>query len=184
MKGLVFLGERRTAFVEVEDPAPGNGEVVVEIKASGMCGSDLHPYRAPSDPTRSMETRVIGGHEPAGIVVAVGPGVPRHVARAGDRVMVHHYHGCTVCRHCRTGWPQLCEPTTRTTYSANAHGAHAPYMKVSSETLVPLRPSLSFEAGAAIPRAERGQRGGRSSACNRGATRRSPCSVRVLSASP
>ena len=150
MKGLVFLGDRRTAFIEVQDPTPDHGEVVVEIKASGMCGSDLHPYRAPFDPTRAPEARMIGGHEPSGIVLAVGPGVPRHVAKLGDRVMVHHYHGCTVCRHCRTGWPQLCEPVTRTTYSANAHGAHAPYMKVAADTLVPLHESLSFEAGAAI----------------------------------
>jgi len=150
VKGLVFLGDRRTAFVEVQDPTPDHGEVVVAIKASGMCGSDLHFYRAPHDAARPLEARMIAGHEPSGIVAAVGPGVPPHVARVGDRVMVHHYHGCTVCRHCRTGWPQLCEPVTRTTYSANAHGAHAPHMKVAAATLVPLDESLSFEAGAAI----------------------------------
>ena len=150
MKGLVFLGDRRIGFVDVEDPTPQHGEVIVEIKASGMCGSDLHPYRAPHDGSRPLESRVIGGHEPSGIVAAVGPGVPKHVAKPGDRVMVHHYHGCTVCRHCRTGWPQLCEPVTRTTYSANAHGAHAPFMKVAASTLIPLDDALSFEAGAAI----------------------------------
>jgi threonine dehydrogenase-like Zn-dependent dehydrogenase len=150
VKGLVFPGDRRTAFIEVPDPAPGHGEVVVEIKASGLCGSDLHFYRAPNDSSRALESRMIVGHEPSGIVAAIGPGVPRHVAKPGDRVMVHHYHGCTVCRHCRTGWPQLCEPVTRTTYSANAHGAHAPYMKVAADTLVPLDDTLSFEAGAAI----------------------------------
>lgn len=150
MRGLVFPGDRSTALVEVADPTPGHGEVVVAIKASGMCGSDLHVYRAPGDPARPAGDRVIAGHEPSGIVVAVGPGVPPHVAAVGRRVMVHHYHGCTVCRHCRTGWPQLCEPATRTTYSADAHGAHAPYMKVAADTLVPLDDALSFEAGAAI----------------------------------
>ncbi len=150
MKGLVFLGDRKTALVEVEDPTPDHGEVVVEIKASGMCGSDLHFYRAPHDPSRSIASRMIAGHEPSGTIAAVGPNVPAHVARVGDRVMVHHYHGCTVCDHCRTGWPQLCEPVTRTTYSANAHGAHAPFMRVAADTLVPLHHSLSFEAGAAI----------------------------------
>ncbi|TIT82785.1 MAG: iditol 2-dehydrogenase, partial [Mesorhizobium sp.] len=150
MKGIVFLGDRRLASIEVEDPTPGYGEVVVEIKASGMCGSDLHPYRAPYDPNRPLESRIVGGHEPSGIVAAIGLGVPPPVAKVGDRVMIHHYHGCTVCRHCRTGWPQLCEPVTRTTYSANAHGAHASYMKVAADTLVPLHDTLSFEAGAAI----------------------------------
>jgi threonine dehydrogenase-like Zn-dependent dehydrogenase len=150
MQGLTFLGDRRLAFIDVPDPTPGSGEVIVQIKASGMCGSDLHTYRAPYDPAIPMDRRVIGGHEPAGVVVAVGPGVPDHAARNGDRVMVHHYHGCSVCAHCRTGWPQLCRPSTRTTYSANAHGAHAPYMKVPASTLVPLDDALSFEAGAAI----------------------------------
>jgi threonine dehydrogenase-like Zn-dependent dehydrogenase len=150
MKGLVFLGDRKLAYVDVEDPTPGQGEVVVQIKASGMCGSDLHPYRASHDSGIALEHRVIGGHEPCGIVAAVGAGVPRHVAKVGDRVMVHHYHGCSICRHCRTGWPQLCKPATRVTYSANAHGAHAPYMKAMASTLVPLHEALSFEAGAAI----------------------------------
>jgi threonine dehydrogenase-like Zn-dependent dehydrogenase len=150
MKGLVFLGDRRLGHVQIDDPAPGPGEVVVEIKASGMCGSDLHPYRAPHNQDLPLSKRFIGGHEPAGIVAAVGAGVPAHVARHGDRVMVHHYHGCTVCPHCRTGWPQLCQPATRITYSGNAHGAHAPFMKVPAATLVPLHESLSFEAGAAI----------------------------------
>ena len=150
MKGLVFLGDRRLTFVDVPDPLPAQGEVVLEIKASGLCGSDLHPFRAPHDPALPIERRIIGGHEPAGVVVAVGAGVAAHVARIGDRVMVHHYHGCSVCRHCRSGWPQLCLPQTRTVYSFNAHGAHAPYMKVPASTLVRLHEGMSFEAGAAI----------------------------------
>ncbi len=150
MKGLVFLGDRRLANMEVPDPTPGYGEVVVEIKASGMCGSDLHPFRAPHDPGIAAEDRIIGGHEPAGIVVAVGPDVPPSVAKLNDRVMVHHYYGCSTCAHCRTGWPQLCLPANRKVYSANAHGAHAPYMTVPAATLVPLHDALSFEAGAAI----------------------------------
>jgi threonine dehydrogenase-like Zn-dependent dehydrogenase len=150
VKGLVFPGERQTAFIDVDDPTPGHGEVVIEMKASGMCGSDLHPYRAAFDPSVPPERRIIVGHEPSGIVMAVGPGVAEHVAKAGDRVMVHHYHGCTTCAHCRSGWPQLCRPATRITYNATAHGAHAPYMKVAAATLIPLHESLSFEAGAAI----------------------------------
>jgi threonine dehydrogenase-like Zn-dependent dehydrogenase len=150
LRGLVFLGEKRLAFVDVDDPSPRAGEVVVQIKVSGLCGSDLHPYRATHDPGLPLSRRFIGGHEPAGIVAAVGATVPRHVAKVGDRVMVHHYHGCATCRHCRTGWPQLCAPAKRTTYSGNAHGAHAPYMVVPAATLIPLHEALSFEAGAAI----------------------------------
>ena len=150
MQGLTFLGDRKLAFLDVPDPVPGVGEVVVQVKASGMCGSDLHYYRAPHNPGLPLERRMIGGHEPCGIVAAVGAGVAPHVARVGDRVMVHHYHGCAICRHCRTGWPQLCAPGSRVVYSVHAHGAHAPFMKTRADTLIPLHEALSFEAGAAI----------------------------------
>ena len=150
MKGLTFLGDRKLGFVDVDDPTPGVGEVVLQMKASGMCGSDLHPYRAPHDPKLAMQRRIIGGHEPCGVVAAVGPGVPASAAKVGDRMMVHHYHGCTTCMHCRTGWPQLCRPATRIVYSVHAHGGHAPYMKVPAGTLIPLHDALSYEAGAAI----------------------------------
>src|SRR5262245_24639264 len=93
---------------------------------------------------------IIRGHEPCGVVAAVGPGVPEKEARIGDRVMVHHYWGCTVCQQCRSGWSQLCENQTPKVYGINAHGGHAPYMKVPARTLVPLPEELSFAAGAAI----------------------------------
>ena len=52
MKGVVFLGDRKLELREFPDPTPGPREVVIEIKASGMCGSDLHTYRAPFAPRR------------------------------------------------------------------------------------------------------------------------------------
>jgi threonine dehydrogenase-like Zn-dependent dehydrogenase len=92
---------------------------------------------------------VIAGHEPCGVVAAVGPGVEPSLGRVGDRVMVHHYKGCGVCEHCRVGWSQLCAAGI-TVYGVTGHGAHAPYMKVPAFTLVPLPAALSFETGAAI----------------------------------
>jgi threonine dehydrogenase-like Zn-dependent dehydrogenase len=120
--------------------------VVVAIKASGMCGTDLHRFRAASE----SGPPVIAGHEPAGIVVAVGSNVLPAMAHEGMRVMVHHYHGCTMCSDCRTGWPQMCTNGTMHLYGRNAHGSHAPFMKVPADTLIPLDDRLSFEAGAAI----------------------------------
>jgi threonine dehydrogenase-like Zn-dependent dehydrogenase len=146
MKGAVFLGERRLEIMEFPDPVPGPGEVVLEIKASGMCGTDLSLYRAPAD---TVGAPVIMGHEPCGVVAQIGPGVPEAVARPGMRVMVHHYKGCGVCNHCRTGWSQLCRQDMKV-YGRTDHGAHAPYMKVPASTLVPLPDELSFEVGAAI----------------------------------
>ncbi|WP_118181596.1 zinc-dependent alcohol dehydrogenase family protein [Paraburkholderia phosphatilytica] len=147
MHGIVFQGDCKLDLLAVPDPTPGPGEVVLEIKASGMCGSDLHFYRRPAN---AVVDAMIAGHEPCGVVVAVAPGVVSPYARIGARVMVHHYHGCAGCIDCRSGWPQMCRNGPLTVYSANAHGAHAPYMKVRADTLVPLDDNLSFEAGAAI----------------------------------
>jgi len=155
MLGVVFLGDRKLALREFPDPTPGPRDVVLEIKASGMCGSDLHVYRAafkPGDTTsgfaRGAEP-VIAGHEPCGVVVAVGSGVSEKEARIGQRVMDHHYTGCGTCKHCRSGWAQMCLDGA-TVFGANGNGAHAKYMKVPVATLVPLPDSLSFETGAAI----------------------------------
>ena len=155
MRGVVFLGDRQLELMEFPDPTPGEGEVVLEMKASGMCGSDLHQYRrakgGESIGGLPVATEpVIAGHEPCGIVAAVGPGVPEVQAKVGQRVMVHHYKGCTVCNHCRSGWSQLCQEVPVKVYGNNAHGGHAKYLKVPAFTLVPLLDELSFAAGAAI----------------------------------
>ncbi|SHK52236.1 zinc-dependent alcohol dehydrogenase family protein [Paraburkholderia terricola] len=147
MRGIVFRGDCKVELATFPDPTPGVGEVVLEIKASGMCGSDLHFYRRPAG---SPVPSVIAGHEPCGVVVAVGKGVVGPHACIGARVMVHHYSGCMGCPDCRSGWPQMCRTAPIIVYGTDAHGAHAPYMKVRADTLVPLDERLSFEAGAAI----------------------------------
>jgi len=139
--------------MEFPDPAPGPHDAVVEIKASGMCGSDLKFYRA-TDATSSLglgkvSGPVIAGHEPCGVVAAVGGAVDERAARVGARVMVHHYSGCGACPHCRTGWSQMCVSGS-IVYGVTGHGAHAPYMKVPAHTLVALPDDLSFATGAAI----------------------------------
>lgn len=153
MRGMTFGGERTVEFIEVPDPTPGPGEVVLEMKASGICGSDLHMYRGPRGMNLLGATStdpLIRGHEPCGTVAAVGPGVDAAMAKVGDRVMVHHYYGCGACKHCRQGWSQLCERQRPIVYGIGEHGGHAPYLKVPARTLVGLPDSLSFEAGAAI----------------------------------
>jgi threonine dehydrogenase-like Zn-dependent dehydrogenase len=155
MRGAVFAGHRRIEIQEFPDPEPGPGEVVLEIKASGMCGSDLKFYRpAAGEAQRALglgdiSEPMIGGHEPCGLVAEVGPGVTEAEARVGMRVMDHHYCGCGVCEHCRVGWSQLC-PNGFVVYGVTANGAHADYMKVPARTLVPLPDELSFSTGAAI----------------------------------
>jgi len=154
MKAVVFMGDRKLELLTFDDPTPGPGEVVLEIKASGMCGSDLKLYRASKSGSQALglgktSGPVIAGHEPCGVVAAVGSGVAEREAPLGARVMVHHYKGCGVCGHCRVGWSQLCAEGI-VVYGVTGHGAHARYMKVPASTLVPLPDSLSFEIGAAI----------------------------------
>lgn len=155
MRGAVFLGHRGIEVRSYPDPTPGEGEVVIQMKASGLCGSDLKFYRSPPGEAQKAlglgerAEPFIAGHEPCGIVVARGPGVLERDAPIGQRVMDHHYAGCGVCRHCRVGWSQLCREGVAI-YGVNAHGGHAEYLRVPARTLVPLPGELSFAAGAAI----------------------------------
>src|SRR5258707_582038 len=155
MKGVVFLGDRKLELREFPDPIPGPRDVILEIRASDMCGSDLHNYRAPANPggvvTGGIKRAagVIAGHEPCGVVAAVGTAVTDKEARIGQRVMDHHYDGCGNCKHCRAGWTQMCLEGT-VVYGSGGHGGPAKYMKVPVSTLVPLPDALSFVTGAAI----------------------------------
>ena len=155
MRGAVFLGNRKIEIRNFPDPTPGPGEVVIEMKASGMCGSDLKFYRSPPGAAQAAlglgggAEPFIAGHEPCGVVAARGPGVPEREAPIGQRVMDHHYSGCGVCKHCRVGWSQLCRAGI-TVYGVTANGGHAEYLKVPARTLVPLPDELSFVEGAAV----------------------------------
>ena len=135
MHGVVFTGDRTLELMRFDDPTPGFGEVVLQMKASGMS---------------QAAGPVIAGHEPCGVVAAVGPGVDPRTAKVGDRVMVHHDQGCTTCSHCRTGWQQLCQKTAIKVYGNNSHGGHAECMAVPANTRVALPEELSLAAGAAI----------------------------------
>jgi len=155
MKGAVFLGDRKIEVRNFPDPTPGPGEVVIEMKASGMCGSDLKFYRSPPGAAQAAlglggnAGPFIAGHEPCGVVAARGPGVSEREAPIGQRVMDHHYAGCGVCKHCRVGWSQLCRAGI-VVYGVTGNGGHADYLKVPARTLVPLPDELSFVEGAAV----------------------------------
>ena len=155
MKGIVFTGDRTVAMQNFPDPTPGPDDVVLQMKASGMCGSDLKFYRsAPGEAQKALglgsSEPKIAGHEPCGVVVAVGSNVSPKQAWLGQRAMVHHYRGCGACPHCSTGWMQLCVEGVAEVYGATGHGGHAQYIKVPARTLVTLRDELSFATGAAI----------------------------------
>src|SRR5256886_15028113 len=100
MRGAVFLGNRKIEIRNFPDPAPGPGEVIIEMKASGMCGSDLKFYRSPPGTAQaalglgSSAEPFIAGPQPCGVVVAGGAGVPEREAPIGQRAMDHPDAGC------------------------------------------------------------------------------------------
>jgi threonine dehydrogenase-like Zn-dependent dehydrogenase len=151
MRGIVFPGDRTAEVRVLPDPTPGPRDVVVEIHASGMCGTDLKFYHGDHDVRAAgILGKVVAGHEPCGVVAEVGSDVREDEARVGQRVMVHHYLGCGLCASCRSGWTQMCERRPATAYGYTADGGHADLMVVGVTTLVPLPDELSFAAGAAI----------------------------------
>ena len=155
MRGAVFLGNKKIEVRNFPDPTPGPGEVVIQMKASGMCGSDLKYYRPPPGEAQKalgLGTNAepfIGGHEPCGVIAARGAGVSEREAPIGQRVMNHHYAGCGVCGHCRVGWSQLCRAGI-VVYGVTGDGGHAEYLKAPARTMVPLPEELSFAEGAAV----------------------------------
>src|SRR3989454_5296636 len=155
VRGAVFLGNRKVELRSFPDPTPGAGEVVIEMKASGMCGSDLKFYRSPPGAAQAalrlgdLKDPFIAGHEPCGVVVARGPGVSEREAPIGQRVIDHHYAGCGVCKHCRVGWAELCRAGI-VVYGVTGNGGDARYLQGPARTLVPLPDGLSFVEGAAV----------------------------------
>lgn len=98
MRALVTHGPGDARLEEVAVPEPGPGEIVVAMKAVGLCGSDVHDWYVAS---KTVSGPVVLGHETAGIVSALGAGVTRW--HEGDRVFVHHHAPCGTCRFCLQG---------------------------------------------------------------------------------
>jgi L-iditol 2-dehydrogenase len=124
MRAVQYHANDDVRVVEVERPAPGPGEVVVALRACGICGSDvLEWYMRPRAP-------LFPGHEVVGIVAAVGAGVAD--LAAGDRVFVHHHVPCMVCRACRRGATTSCRRFRETRLHP---GGLAEYVRVPAENV-------------------------------------------------
>ncbi|HEY0402132.1 MAG TPA: alcohol dehydrogenase catalytic domain-containing protein [Blastococcus sp.] len=105
MRAVRFHGVGRPLAVEdVDRPRPGPGDVLIDVAAAGVCGTELHFLDGLLTPAR---TPITLGHEVAGVVAEVGEAV-EDVA-VGDRVAVHYLHACGACRWCRTGDDHLCD---------------------------------------------------------------------------
>ena len=150
MRGVVLPGDRRLEIRSYPVPEPGHGQVLVRVRASALCGSDLRAIYRPIEQGTGPEAYrgVIAGHEPAGEVAAVGPGVTRF--GVGDRVVVYHIAGCGQCHDCRGGWMISCSSPRRAAYGWQRDGGHADYLLAEERTLVALPEPLSWADGAIV----------------------------------
>jgi len=149
MKGVVFLGDRKVAVKDFPDPEPKKNEVLVRMKASTICGSDMHVYRASREELKRRPKDLIAGHEPGGVVEEVGENVES--IKKGDRVSVFHIYGCGYCEMCRKGYPMYCTtPGAVSALSGNVNGAMADFLVVPWWACMKLPSELSFIDGAVL----------------------------------
>jgi L-iditol 2-dehydrogenase len=145
MKAVVKYGQE-DGMVELRDvdiPRIGSGDVLLEVKAAGICGSDIEMWRHHF--TYRVNTPVIQGHEFCGVIAEVGEKVTGF--KVGDKVISEtSAYVCGSCRYCRTGYYNMCPD--RLGYGYGTNGAFTNYVKVRQEILHRLPGSLSFEEAA------------------------------------
>jgi len=149
MKAAFLPGNSTVVFKDVEIPVPGHGEVLIKMKSSTICGSDIRAiYREHLGKGPEGYQNKVCGHEPSGQVVQCGPGLRRF--KEGDRVVVYHISGCGVCNDCRRGYMISCTSPYRAAYGWQRDGGMAEYMLAEEKDLVLLPDSLSYSDGAQI----------------------------------
>ena len=148
MKALLLTAPSKLEFVDFPTPAVGDDEVLVRIRACGICGSDIHGW---DGSTGRRHPPLIMGHEASGEIVNTGRRVDRW--RAGDRVTFDSTISCGQCRFCRTGQINLCENRRVVGVSPSEykqHGAFAEFVAIPDRILYRLPDSLPFEQAAMI----------------------------------
>jgi threonine dehydrogenase-like Zn-dependent dehydrogenase len=149
MRGVFLPGGRQVALRAVPRPEPGHGQVLVRVRASTICGSDLRAiYREHLGTGPEAYRGVIAGHEPCGDIVEVGPGCRRFAA--GDRVLLYHIAGCGLCPDCRKGYMISCTSPLRAAYGWQRDGGHADYVLAEESTCIALPEPLTYVDGACV----------------------------------
>lgn len=150
MTGAILPGNSTAELRDFNMPTPGHGEVLIKVKSSTICGSDIrciyreHLGKGPE----GYQPGMIAGHEPCGQIVATGPGLRRF--KEGDRVIVYHISGCGLCNDCRRGYMISCTSPFRRAYGWQRDGGMAEYLLAEEKDLVHLPDQLSYTDGAQV----------------------------------
>jgi threonine dehydrogenase-like Zn-dependent dehydrogenase len=149
MKAAYLPGNSTVEFREVNVPQPGPGEVLIRMKASTICGSDIRAiYREHLGKGPEAYQNKIAGHEPCGQIVKCGSNTKRF--KEGDRVVIYHISGCGVCNDCRRGYMISCTSPSRAAYGWQRDGGMAPYIVAEEKDCVLLPDELTYTDGAQI----------------------------------
>lgn len=144
IKAVYLPGNREAHIKEWEIPDPHDDEVLVKIKASALCRSDMSIYYGnPLIPGYPAGT-FIPGHEPCGVISKTGSHV-KHL-KESDRVAITCFIGCGYCRYCRSGEPNLCNSVGVLGFTT--HGGDAEYILVPESVCLPMPDEMSFPVGA------------------------------------
>ena len=150
MRAAYLPGNDKVEMRTVPVPRPAHGEVLLRVKASTICGSDIRCiYHEHLGKGPEGYQGVIAGHEPSGQIVEVGPGCRRFAV--GDRVIVYHISGCGVCNDCRRGYMISCTSQKyRRAYGWQRDGGMADFMIAEEKDLIALPDELSYADGAQV----------------------------------
>ncbi|PLR75254.1 alcohol dehydrogenase [Bacillus sp. V3-13] len=144
MQAVFFPGDKKVDVRQVDIPTPGQGEVLIQLKASAICRSDMSLYYGTSVFEGTELGTTIPGHEPAGVITEVGNGVSTF--KQGDRVAVYLAIGCGECAHCKSGYKMFCKDFKCVGF--DSHGGDADYMVVPAENCMKLPDDMSFVTAA------------------------------------
>lgn len=145
MRASVLLERGRLAVLEVDRPEPAADQLVVEVAAVGVCGSDVHYFHEGRIGDFVVESPLILGHEAAGVVVAVGSAVPAE--RIGERVSIEPQRACRVCDQCKAGRYNLCR-SIEFYATPPIDGAFAQYAVIQADYAHPIPDGMTLEAAA------------------------------------
>jgi (R,R)-butanediol dehydrogenase/meso-butanediol dehydrogenase/diacetyl reductase len=144
MRAVVYKAKGQPLVVEkIPIPRPGPGQVLVKVKACGICGSDVHAVNAdwPS-------VNIVMGHEFSGVVAAIGEGVKR--CRVGERVLPLPQVSCGRCAACLSGNTFECSQREPIDYNPKYNGGYAEYVVVGELDAIALPDNIDFVAAASL----------------------------------